>query len=134
MVQLTKDNKTFTDISLSFQPNPLNGDITVLRDDRAITNALKNCVLIAAGETSFDNNFGSVVSTLLFEPTDEVTADDLRYEIERTIKRNEPRVEIDFIRVIPNYDQGSFSVIIQYKIVGYDQTFNVDFILTPTTT
>jgi len=134
MVKLTKTNKNFTDISLSFQPNPLNGDITVLKDDRAISNALKNCVMIAVGETSFDNNFGSVVSTLLFEPTDEVTADDLKYEIKRTIQRNEPRVTIDLIRVNANYDAGSFDVLIQYKIVGYDETFNVDFILTPTAT
>ena len=133
-MQLTKTNKDFTDISLSFQPNPLNGDITVLKNERAINNALKNCVMIAVGEGTFDYNFGSVINQLLFEPADEMTAEDMIQEIERTIARNEPRVETKDIIVRINYDTGEYNVRIEYKIVGYDETFNVDFVLTPTTT
>ena len=134
MVQLTKTNKTFTDISLSFTPNPLNGDITVLKDERAINNALKNIVMTAIYERPFDSMFGSTISRLLFEPADEMTTEDLRQEIERAIRRNEPRVKTKRIEVKINYDTGDYDVKIIYVIVGYDEVFNVNFILTPTTT
>ena len=134
MVQLTKTNKKFTDISLSFQPNPLNGDISVLKDERAINNALKNIIMTSIYEKPFDSMFGSTVNRILFEPADTMTADDLQFEIKRAIARNEPRVKVEFVDVRINYDTGDYNVKIKYLIVGYDEVLNVDFILTPTTT
>ena len=134
MVQLTKTNKKFTDISLSFQPNPLNGDISVLKDERAINNALKNIIMTSLYEKPFDSMFGSTVNRILFEPADTMTADDLQFEIKRAIARNEPRVKVEFVDVRINYDTGDYNVKIKYLIVGYDEVLNVDFILTPTTT
>ena len=134
MVQFTKTNKKFTDISLSFQPNPLNGDISVLKDERAINNALKNIIMTSLYEKPFDSMFGSTVNRILFEPADTMTADDLQFEIKRAISRNEPRVKVEFVDVRINYDTGDYNVKIQYLIIGYDEVLNVDFILTPTTT
>ena len=134
MVQLTKTNKKFTDISLSFQPNPLNGDISVLKDERAINNALKNIIMTSLYEKPFDSMFGSTVNRILFEPADTMTADDLQFEIKRAIARNEPRVKVEFVDVRINYDTGDYNVKIKYLIIGYDEVLNVDFILTPTTT
>ena len=134
MVKLTKTNKKFTDISLSFQPNPLNGDISVLKDERAINNALKNIIMTSLYEKPFDAMFGSTVNRILFEPADTMTADDLQFEIKRAIARNEPRVKVEFVDVRINYDTGDYNVKIKYLIIGYDEVLNVDFILTPTTT
>ena len=133
-MQLTKDNTNFTDISLSFKPNPLNGDITILKDERAISNALKNVVMIAVYERPFDSLFGSNVSKVLFEPADTMSADDLEYEIRRTILRNEPRVRVKDVRVNINYDTGHYDVTIVYVIIGFEEVLTLDFILTPTTT
>ena len=175
---LNKRAKQFTDISLSFEPHPLTGDITILRNERAINNALKNLIMIAAGEVPFQSLVGSHVRSYMFEMVaDEATAQFLKDEITRLIEAWEPRANLvprgslismgtaeiraqqsmdnynnniyfqenasfsDFfndsledagvyVSVLP--EQNEYMVTITYKIVGYNETFQVDQILTPT--
>ena len=132
MASISINSKSFVDISLSFTPNPINGDIPLLKDERAINNALKNCVMIAVKEVPFNRNMGSIVGQLLFEPADSITADDLQNEIERTIKFNEPRVKLQDVIVTLIEESYTYDVKIQYKIVGYDTIYVFNTILTPT--
>ena len=153
-VQLTRRIRNFTDISLSFKANPTTGDLTVLRNERAIQNALKNCIMISVNSMPFNPNFGSIVHNSLFDLDDAFTLDDIEAEIDRTIKYNEPRVEVLKIdvkvnqpkttkntyinnrnNVDPNpFDNNSVHVNVEYKIIGYLEIFNTDYVLTPTTT
>ena len=133
MVTLTRVNREFKDISLAFTPNPINGDITVLKNERAISNSLKNCVMIAVSEVPFDNEMGSIVNQMLFEVADEMTMDDISEEIRRTIARNEPRVEVKDL--IINYDENNaYDISVYYVIKGNEEVLILDFILTPSTT
>lgn len=90
--QLTLRDKEYRDISLAFEPNPLNGDITILRNERAINNAMKNIVLTIVGEKPFNHDFGSRVNAFLFDVVDDASAGLLQDEIERAILLSEPRV------------------------------------------
>ena len=177
-VTLNKRAKQFTDISLSFEPHPLTGDITILRNERAINNSIKNLIMIAAGEVPFQSLVGSHVRSYMFEMVaDRATAQFLKDEIRRLIEAYEPRANLvpkgtltpmgtaeiraqqsmdnynnkvyfqenasfsDFLNddledagvyvsVLP--DQNEYMVTVTYKIVGYNETFQVDQILTPT--
>jgi len=131
-VELTSKNRTFVDISLSFTPNPITGDLTTISDSRAINNSIKNLILINPNEVPFQRDIGSGVSQLLFEMCDDFTAELLEEEIERVIEYNEPRVEIEDIQVVARPDSNDFHVTIKYEIVGTDQIFTFDQILTPT--
>ena len=131
-VLLSRRDKTYVDISLSWEPNPLTGDITTLRDVRAINASLKNIIMTYPLEIPFNSNFGSEVSTLLFDPVDLATSGILLLEIERAITNDEPRVEVENVRVVPYDDRGEFVVFIEYKIVGTEQIYEVSEILTPT--
>ena len=131
-IQLKRKDKTFIDVSLAFEPNPITSDLTVLLDDRAINNAMKNLILIAPSEVPFDRDIGSNVREYLFDLIDPGTAGLLQVEIERTIKFGEPRVELQSIIVDPRPDQNHFMVTVIYKIVGFDQIFTVNQILQPT--
>ena len=154
-VQLSRRIRDFTDISLSFKPNPVNGDITLLKNERAIKNALKNCIMIATKSTPFNPNFGSIVHESLFDLDDNFAMEDIRSEVIRSIEFNEPRVEVIEVKVELNQPKtlNSFGnkklangneakefyehyvrVSVEYKIIGYLEVFNTDFILTPTTT
>ena len=130
--QLTKKNRRFIDISLSFTPNPVNSDLTVITDERAINNAIKNLVLIQPNEVPFSRDIGSNVSNLLFEFCDDITASDIEEEIRRTINFAEPRVELELVEVTPKPETYEFAVVIKYKIVGTEKTFTINQILTPT--
>ena len=151
-VQLTRRIRDFTDISLSFQANPVTGDITTLRNERAIQNALKNCIMIPTKSVAFTPDFGSVVADSLFELNDAFALDDIREEVERTIAFNEPRVEVINVKVDTSQDtttrkgvqkpignskifyENFVRVMVTYKIIGYLEIFNTEYILTPTST
>ena len=131
-IQLKREQKTFVDISLAFTPNPLSGDLTTIKDNRAINNSIKNLILIKPNEVPFQRDIGSSVSDLLFEFCDDITAELLQIEIRRTIEFNEPRVELEQVEVIAYPEQNHFEVTIKYKIVGYNEVFTVEQILRPT--
>lgn len=131
-VILTSKNRTFVDISLSFTPNPLTGDLTTIKNDRAINNSIKNLILIHPNEVPFNRDVGSTTSRLLFEFCDDVTAALLEDEITRTIKFNEPRVELQKVIVEAQPEQNNFNVTVKYKIVGTEQIYIFNEILTPT--
>ena len=117
---LERVSKGFKDISMSFQVNPLNYDLIVLKNESAIARSVRNLVLTQPGEKFFNQNLGSRVSKSLFENLDEISASIIKDEIENTIKNYEPRVNLIDVIVAPDYDNGEFNVTIQYLIVGID--------------
>ena len=131
-IEIKKPLRQFVDISLAFSPHPLTGDIPVLRDNRAVNASLKNCVMIIVGEKPFNRNFGSQVNSLMFEMVDDVTASELEQEISRTILFNEPRVDLKSVTVKPLPEQNEFQIEVVYVIIGSEEVFTFDTILTPT--
>ena len=126
-------SRSFKDISMSFQVNPLNDDLIAIKNQNAIARSLRNLVLTSPGERFFNNNLGSRVNQLLFENMDDLTAASIKSEIENTIKNYEPRVKLLKTRVSPNPDSYEFDVIITYEIVGIDaQSQQLSFALQPT--
>ena len=130
--ELKRRQRTFVDISLSFEPNPITGDLTLLLNERAINNSLKNLVMIMPTEVPFNPDVGSMVRDYLFDVIDLGTSAVLTLEIERTIKFNEPRVELIEVDVDPQPAENHFMVNVTYKIIGYDQIYNFRTILEPT--
>ena len=130
---LERVSQEFKDISMTFKTNPLNGDLIALKNASAISRALKNIVLTGRGEKFFDPDFGSGVSESLFENLDEVTALNIKDEIEYSIANYEPRVELINVEVIPDYDGNQYHVVIAYIIIGIDiPPQQLEFALLPT--
>ena len=96
-------SKSFKDISMSFQTNPLNSDIIALKNANAIARSIRNIVFTMQGEKFFDNIFGSGVKKLLFDNIDEITASSIKDEIENSIINYEPRVELIDVISSPDY-------------------------------
>ena len=112
--------KGFKDISMSFEVNPINNDLIGVKDNTAIARSIRNLVLTVPGERFFNQDLGSRVSEVLFDNLDNLSASAIRDEIEETIRKYEPRVELQHVRVKPNYDNHEFDVTIEYIIVGID--------------
>ena len=92
---LEKAAKEFKDVSLAFTPHPLTKDLTIVRNERAINNAVKNLVMYHFGEVPFQHDIGSDVRNYMFEVIDQATADFIEREVARVIRDYEPRVIID---------------------------------------
>ena len=131
-IQVKKPLRHFVDLSLAFSPHPLTGDITVLRDYRAINASIKNCIMIAVEEKPFNTTFGSQILQLMFEMVDGSTASMLEEEISRSINYNEPRVNLESVIVDPKPEQNEFKVEVKYLIVGYEEVITFTHILTQT--
>ena len=160
-IELTRRSKTYVDVSLSFVPSPVTNDITVLTNERAINNSIKNIIMFLPTEIPFQADVGSLTQRYLFDIIDEATSGLLATEIRRAILYNEPRVTFKplnpgqkdaveyrnnsptgiadrffqdqlgvFVESQP--DQNQFAVTVKYRIVGDEEIFRVQEILTPT--
>ena len=130
---LQRVSQGFKDVSMTFQANPLNGDLIGLKNENAIARALRNIVFTLPGEKFFNENFGSNVSASLFENIDDITASAIKDEIIQSINNNEPRVELQNVKIVPNFDENQFDVIIKYLIIGAEVPIQeLQFVLVPT--
>jgi phage baseplate assembly protein W len=130
---LERISQGFKDISMSFQANPLNLDLIALKNENAIARSIRNIVFTLPGEKFFDSNFGSRISDSLFENIDEISASIIQDEIRNSITNYEPRVELIDVQTTPNYDNTTFDVLIQYRIIGADVLpQQLEFVLQPT--
>ncbi len=130
---LERISQGFKDISMTFQSNPLTGDLIVLKNENAIARSVKNIVLTIPGEKPFDPRFGSRITDLLFENVDEITAINIETDIRNSIERYEPRVKLTSVVVQADIDGNSFDVTITYDIIGADiPAQQLEFVLQPT--
>ena len=66
--------QTFKDLNITFKPHPVTGDLTTVKDEAAIKQAIINLLLTNRGERLFAPRIGSSLSDLLFEILDFGTA------------------------------------------------------------
>ena len=130
---LERVSRGFKDVSMSFKVNPLNNDLVALKNATAISRSVRNIVFTTPGEKFFQPSFGSRVSQMLFENMDEITSLSIRDEIENSIRRFEPRVDLKSVQVNPDFDGNQYDVVITYQIIGADVSEQqLEFVLQPT--
>ena len=130
---LERVSQSFRDLSASFQVNPLNNDLVVLKNANAIARSIRNIISTSPGEKFFDPDFGSNVTKLLFENIDEISAISIRDEIENSINNYEPRVSLISVEITPDYDNNAFDAKLIYRIIGIDiPPQQLEFVLLPT--
>ena len=117
---LERVSQGFKDISMSFKCNPLNDDLIALQNEQAIARSIRNIVFTFPGEKFFDETFGSDVSRSLFENIDDLSAETMRDQIEESINRFEPRVNLRTVKVLPDFDNNAYEAVVIYDIVGID--------------
>jgi phage baseplate assembly protein W len=130
---LERVSQGFKDLSMSFQTNPLNSDLIAIKNETAISRSIRNIVFTLPGEKFFNENFGSRISRSLFENVDEISASIIKDEIKNSINNYEPRVQLIEVQTNPDYDNGTFDVVINYRIIGADvPAQQLQFALQPT--
>jgi phage baseplate assembly protein W len=113
-------SKSFKDISGSFKVNPLTNDLVTITNETAIARSVRNLVSTLRGERFFQNNLGCNISQSLFESISDSTTSIIQSEIETTINNYEPRVSLNSVEVIPDYENNSYDVKISYNIIGIE--------------
>ncbi len=129
---LERVSQGFKDISMTFQSNPLNGDLIAIKNENAIARSIRNIVFTLPGEKFFNPDFGSRVTSILFENIDNITASAIVDEITQSIKNYEQRVRLIDVEADPDFDNNSYDVTIKYEIIGADvPQQQLQFVLQP---
>tara|TARA_B100000945_G_scaffold302775_1_gene286679 strand:+ start:273 stop:674 length:402 start_codon:yes stop_codon:yes gene_type:complete len=129
---LERVSQGFKDISMTFQSNPLNGDLIAIKNENAIARSLRNIVFTLPGEKFFNPTFGSRVTSILFENIDNITASAIVDEITQSIRNYEQRVRLIDVEADPDFDNNSYDVTIKYEIIGADvPQQQLQFVLQP---
>lgn len=110
--------QSFKDLSITFKPHPVTGDLVVKKDDAAIKQAIVNLLLTSKGERPFAPNLGSDLRTLMFEPLDVATAGEISSNIRETLRNYEPRISVLGIEVDANFEDNGFDVALEFEIIG----------------
>jgi hypothetical protein len=100
-------------------------DINTKEDVNAINQSIINILLTHRGEVPFDPLFGSGIHHLLFEKMTRATELMLREEIKAALENHEPRIRVDLIELIPDYDGHHYEVDLQYTILYLSTTESV---------
>lgn len=121
----------YKDLSLTFRPNPVTGDVVKLLDDDAVKASVVNLVLTMFYEVPFHPEQGSAVMHSLFEDFSQMTAIKIRASIIEVIQNFEPRVqlELDGVLVLVNPDLNGYSAQIIYRIINRPEPVVVNLFL-----
>ena len=111
---------SFKDLSITFKKHPVTDDLITVKNNAAISQAIKNLLLTNRGERPFQPQIGSGVHDLLFEPLDYGTASMIKSEITATLSQFEPRIDILNIMCYINDADNGFDIELQYAIKGRD--------------
>jgi phage baseplate assembly protein W len=128
-MQTTNTNLTreFRDLDLNFNIHPIRKDINKHVGDKAIINSVKNLLSTNNYERLFNPIFGGNIRRLLFENLDMVTAIRVEKEIYTTIQNYEPRVSLQRVTVVPDYENNAFNVRIEFNIVNRPEPVTITF-------
>jgi len=110
--------QSFKDLSITFKPHPVTGDLVVKKDDAAIKQAIVNLLLTSKGERPFAPDLGSDLRRLMFEPLDVATAGEISSNIRETLSNYEPRISVLGVEVIANFEDNGFDVALEFEIIG----------------
>lgn len=122
--------KSFKDLSITFKPHPVTGDLIVVKDEADVKQSIVNLLLTNKGERFFNSDIGSSITELLFEALDYGTASLVQSYITDTLNRYEPRIRILSLTTLPNFDDNGFDVDLEFQIDGReDLPVNVSFFL-----
>lgn len=115
---LERKVKPYKDISLSLGMNPYNSDLIDLKNIDAINRSIQNLILTNRGERFFNQELGSTITGLLFEPSNRITAKQIEDNIRDTMRLYEPRVDIIELQVTESDEEHAYNVKFVYEIIG----------------
>lgn len=105
----------FVDIPMFFSKNSFTGDVNVRKDALAIKESIKNIILTLFSERPFDPEFGTNLTTGLFE-----NPNDFSFYIENNIsvalERYEPRIKL--ISIESSFEGRTLTMEIKYTLIN----------------
>lgn len=127
----TSSRKTefYSDFATSFAKSPVGNQLSKVVNDRSINQSLKNLIMTNLGERPFQPYIGSNIYASLFENNTQETLHDLEFNVNNTIKNNEPRVNLIGVEAKTGDSENEIIITIVYNTINNPEPITFDFIL-----
>lgn len=104
------------------------GRIALVSREREIEEAIRLIVSTAYGERPMRPEFGCGVHDYVFAPADNNTAGRISFEVRNSLRRWEPRIDIEEVEVsFDDFDPSTMYIDISYSIRGTNDPRNLVF-------
>jgi phage baseplate assembly protein W len=112
----------YSDLSLSFDQNPVTGDVRPVAGERAVKSALLNLLRTDLGTRPSNPEYGTRIKEYLFAPADSITEGEIIDDVADSIERFEPRVFVTAMEA--NVKENGIEIVVEYyvKEFGNPQT------------
>ena len=110
--------RQYVDLDLFFGKKTSDRDVSEVTDIQAVKRSIRNLVLLNTYEKPFHPEIASGVRDMLFELMSPVTGAILSRQVESVIENFEPRARLTRVSAIPNYDNNSYSISIEFYVVN----------------
>ena len=110
--------RQYADLDLFFGKKSSDRDVSEVTDIQAVKRSIRNLVLLNTYEKPFHPEIASGVRDMLFELITPVTSAILARQIQNVIENFEPRARLTRVSAIPNYDNNSYSISIEFYVVN----------------
>ena len=121
--------RKYSDLDLDFLPNPITGDVLKKVNDHAIAASIANLLQTSHYERLFNPALGCNLKRYLFEQIDDITTNNIREEIVKTIKNFETRVDLSDVTVTPDFDNNGYNISIKFFIRNEATPIVINFFL-----
>jgi len=118
--------REFSDISLSFEKNPVTNDVIKVKNDIAVKQSIKTLVLTEFFEPPFQKGKGTRVRQILFDLITDDGADLLKKEITDVITDREPRANLIDVLVQPIPDENRYIIKIIFSMINTLEPLEVE--------
>jgi hypothetical protein len=118
----------YSDFNLAFAAHPETGDLVLVTNAAAVTQAFKTLVLTNYFERFWHPFLASNVRAYLFENPDGITASHIQDEIIRVAGTDE-RVHLISCTVTPELAYAGYNIVITYSVVSQTEPVTVSFFL-----
>ena len=115
--------------ALPISYSPVNNNLAKISNEESVKQSLKNLILTSLGERIFQPNIGSGVNNLLFENSTRPTLNSIEFNIQNTIKYNEPRVNIIDVKAKETTNPNAVQVDIVFSMINNPEPISINFIL-----
>jgi len=130
---VSRQDRQFVDISLSFLRNPVSNDILLVKNENAIKNSIKNLIFTNLGERFFNPLLGSTVKDTLFDLADSISDLKIERSVKNVLENYEPRIKVNSVSSVYSEDSNECQIRIKYDIIGSEIVpQNLSFILKST--
>jgi phage baseplate assembly protein W len=118
-----------TDFKKNLEVSPVSSDITVLKDEDAVKESIKNLILTDRGERLMQPTIGGNIRAMLFENITPSIITLIEEQVRTTINLYEPRAELIDVIVTSNIDDNIVRIKVIFYVRNNQQPISVDVFL-----